>query len=393
MTKTAVKEKVEVQTFSSIEDLLKPSNLPALNADSQGLSEAERNEIAQQALELAQQLDNGRNRDIARQITSIGQSALENVIKHSALLQEQSSVLVDKLAVEEGKPDSLVEFRQMVAEVNPHNYIKEQKVIQFLSKIPVIGSLFSKMLTNSVKAAMKAKAKYETISQSLQGVTTDLRSQADDIDRASMELEKLGDYIITDQAAIKSEAYKLELMLAVLEEIDREAAPEDKKRLESLLNLVARQADNLRTQALDNITNINIIEGTIEQNTMYQMNIADTIRVCLNQLATAFSVQVFNAKLRQGQAAVDATRSFTDNMRMQSADEFVENQKAVSKSFEAPVSSFESQAEAVAKVMEGLDLASASKRKGYETAKVMIAQRKEMTEKMESRLSVYKETK
>ena len=110
------------------------------------LESKEQEELEKRSATLVEDLQGGRNRELIRQLESLGSDTQASAARETELLKVRVGEMMKQVGSEGAAiPDGMVKLRMALDEINPHVVGQPGKLARIFGKVPGIGQVLKKI--------------------------------------------------------------------------------------------------------------------------------------------------------------------------------------------------------------------------------------------------------
>jgi uncharacterized protein YaaN involved in tellurite resistance len=343
------------------------------------LAEAERDELVDQARDLAAQVTAApEDRSLSRRLGSLGGEAQQKAGAQIELLKTKVGTLMKDLDGPGAKiPEGLGELRKTMDSINPHSLMEQPKGFfsRLLRRAPVIGDVLADVAI-----------RYESVQTQIDVIVGSLRAGKDELLSDSLELDRLYEQVRDAQLAIQKSAYMGELLWDQLERQKTEMTdPADRQKIDTVTHRVAMRVQDLRTMEQVNTQFFVSIDMTIQNNDHLSDAITRTVTVTQSLLTVGLAIQSALANQKKIMGAVQKTQEYTSDMLAANAASIRQQTNEIGDLYTNPVLAMDKVKAAYDDLMGAMDEMDAIRKTGTESAREGIAQLNAMTAELAPR--------
>lgn len=336
------------------------------------LETKEQQELEKKSVELVEDLQGGKNRELVRQLENLGAEAQTNAARETELLKIRVGEMMKQI---DGKgsaiPEGMVKLRMTLDEINPHVLSQPGKFGRILGRTPAIGKILKKIAI-----------KYESVQTQIDSIVANLREGGEMLIKDNISLDQLYEQVKQHQLAVQKNAYLGELILKKLTDKIATCPPEGKSKLEAIQHAVAMRVQDLRTMEQVNFQFFVSIDMTIDNNRLLKQSVDRTITVTTSLLTVGLAIQAALSRQKQVLEATKATQEYAADLLQANAAAIRQQSGEIADLHTNPVLALDKVKKAHDDLLAAIEETEAVKRKGVEKANEGIAALTEMSKTM-----------
>ncbi len=342
------------------------------------LEAKDQKELEKKSVELVENLEGGKNRELVRQLENLGADAQASAARETELLKVRVGDMMKQI---DGKgaaiPDGMVKLRMTLDEINPHVLGQPGKFSRIFGKTPVIGKILKKIAI-----------KYESVQTQIDAIVNNLREGGDMLIKDNISLDSLYVQVKEQQHAVQKNAYLGELILNKFTDKIATSKPEEKPKLEAIQHAVAMRVQDLRTMEQVNLQFFVSIDMTIDNNRLLKQSVDRTVTVTTSLLTVGLAIQAALSRQRQVLEATKATQDYAADLLQANAASIRQQSSEIAELHTNPVLALDKVKKAHDDLMAAIEETEAVKRKGIEKANEGIAALSKMSDTMSQKAAV-----
>ena len=342
------------------------------------LESKEQEELEKRSATLVEELQGGRNRELVRQLESLGSDTQASAARETELLKVRVGEMMKQVGSEGAAiPDGMVKLRMTLDEINPHVVGQPGKFARILGKAPAIGKILKKIAI-----------KYETVQTQIDSIVANLREGGEMLIKDNISLDNLYINVKEQQLAVQKNAYLGELIMKKLQERLATATDEERPKLESVQHAVAMRVQDLRTMEQVNMQFFVSIDMTIDNNRLLKQSVDRTITVTTGLLTVGLAIQAALARQKKVLDATRATQDYAADLLKANAASIRKQSTEIAELHTNPVLALDKVKAAHDDLLAAIEETEKIKRQGVQKATEGIAALSKMSETMGQKAGV-----
>ncbi|WP_245605529.1 toxic anion resistance protein [Thermicanus aegyptius] len=258
-------------------------------------------------------------------------------------------------------PNTLLQLRSRVDELNPNHFFKKGGV----------GNLFRKLfgsnpLTNYIR-------KYESIQTQIENIVASLRNGRDMIQEDTIQLRQIREMAKDQIYELEKRIYLGKRLLEMLEaELQKPEQAGNKALIEKAMAKVTNRTRNMAQMVnilLQSIASIGIIE---ENNEKLEEAVFNAITMTQNVVTVSASIQLALSNQQKVMKAVKGVNEATEQMILSNAAALKSNTEEITKMLEQPSIAFETLQKAFSDLFSAIQTTEESNRRIIESGRAFI---------------------
>ncbi len=342
------------------------------------LESKEQEELEKRSATLVEELQGGKNRELVRQLESLGSDTQASSARETELLKVRVGEMMKQVGSEGAAiPDGMVKLRITLDEINPHVVGQPGKFARILGKAPAIGKILKKIAI-----------KYETVQTQIDSIVANLREGGEMLIKDNISLDNLYINVKEQQLAVQKNAYLGELIMKKLQERLATATDEERPKLESVQHAVAMRVQDLRTMEQVNMQFFVSIDMTIDNNRLLKQSVDRTITVTTGLLTVGLAIQAALARQKKVLDATRATQDYAADLLKANAASIRKQSTEIAELHTNPVLALDKVKAAHDDLLAAIEETEKIKRQGVQKATEGIAALSKMSETMGQKAGV-----
>ena len=317
-------------------------------------------------------------------IKEVGVDAQRSAAAHVDLLKGQMSGLMREGGTSKDIANGLNDLRLTLNQISP------EKIGSGSFRGRVLSAIGR---TSPMSRAMNRMAlRYEPVSKQVVAIETSLREGQSMLDRDNVELRLIYQEVESSQEKVQENVFLGELLMEGLEQIIDKTDDETKRdRLTTALHDVATRVQDLASMEQVNLQYFAGINMVRDNNNRLGQSIDRTVTLATNVVTVGLAIQAALVHEALVKEAAERTRIFLGDMIVLNAVAINRHTREIGDLYNQPVIAIDKIAKAHDELIEALDTAGRLREEGIKSAKVNIAELKQMTESLEARASEFEE--
>ena len=342
------------------------------------LESKEQEELEKRSATLVEELQGGKNRELVRQLESLGSDTQASSARETELLKVRVGEMMKQVGSEGAAiPDGMVKLRMTLDEINPHVVGQPGKLSRIFGKVPAIGKILKKIAI-----------KYETVQTQIDSIVANLREGGEMLIKDNISLDNLYINVKEQQLAVQKNAYLGELIMKKLQERLATATDEERPKLESVQHAVAMRVQDLRTMEQVNMQFFVSIDMTIDNNRLLKQSVDRTITVTTGLLTVGLAIQAALARQKKVLDATRATQDYAADLLKANAASIRKQSTEIAELHTNPVLALDKVKAAHDDLLAAIEETEKIKRQGVQKATEGIAALSKMSETMGQKAGV-----
>ncbi len=348
-----------------------------------GMAQAEAQEMRARAATVAQQLEEAsgaKEMEIIDSVVTVGVQAQRHAGGDLELLRTRVGNMLASEGTGGKVSKDMVDLRMTLNQINPHE-MSHSGFRGVISALPLANRL------NSMLAVLeKIAIRYQTVSQQVKTIESQLREGRMMLVRDNIELRMLYEQVEAQQVVIRKNGYLGELLMQQLEELlERTTDLRKGERVREALFDVSIRVQNLRAMDEVHVQLFVSIDMTRQNNTRLGQSVDQTLTLATNVVMVGLALQSALARQKRVMEANKRTREFIGDLLVANAASIKQHTAEIGDIYKEPVVAIDKLTQAHNDLIEAINLVDRLKNEGIDATRQNIATLNDLVKDLEER--------